>query len=597
MTLTISLLGTAGAARDGKPVAGIRGHKAWAILAYLLLAGAPVARQRLAAMFFPEAKDPSGALRWNLSQLRRQLGVTIDGDPVVLTLPSDARVDAHLLAHIDAGEAVALGGVGEDLLAGTWADQSPAFEVWLEAERRHLRALSADVLREAALQRLAHGDHDEAVALAERVVGLEPLDENAAVLLVRALRAAGRGEEARSVVASAEDRLRRELGVEAGEALRSALHHRRGGTKHAGARLTIEADREAGVAALSAGAVDAGIDLLREALGGARALDEPALIASTLTDVASALIHAVRGADQDATPLLHEVVSLHERVGDPALMATAMRELGYVEMLRGRYPRAGVWFDRAAGFAGDDETQLAWIDTFSGAAQTDVADHPRAGRTLDEAVERAEAADSPPLQTMARAMRGRLHLLTGDLDAAAVDLGQAFDLGTRHGLRSMLPWPATLRAEVDLRVGNVDGAAVQFQKAYATSQQIGDPCWEAMALRGLGLVAVDRGKLPEGVAHLDAAAAECRRLPDTYRWVEAYALDSLTALGVHLDLEPTRGWARAFDELATDHGMRQLSLHAARYRAALGEPGAETLLEQRQQALIEVRDPREAGYR
>ncbi|MEX2549979.1 MAG: BTAD domain-containing putative transcriptional regulator [Nitriliruptoraceae bacterium] len=591
MTLTISLLGTAGAERDGRAVEGIRGRKAWAILAYLLLAGAPVSRQRLDTMFFPEAKDPSGALRWNLSQLRRQLGVTIDGDPVVLTLPADARVDAHLLGHLEAGAALALPGLGEDLLAGAWPDQSPAFEVWFESERRHLRALSADIIREAALQRLAHGDHDAAVALAERVVGLEPLDENAAVLLVRTLRAAGRGEEARTVVTSATERLRRELGVEPGEALRSALHHRPGGTRHAGAHLTIEADREAGIAALSAGAVDTGIDLLREALGGARALDDPALLARTLSDLGSALVHAVRGADQDATPLLHEVVSLHERVGDPALMAMAMRELGYVEMLRGRYPRAAVWFDRAASFAGEDETQLAWIDTFSGAAQTDVADCPRAGRTLEEAVERAETIDSPPLQTMARAMRGRLHLLTGDLDAAAVDLDRAVDLGTRHGLRSMLPWPATLRAEVDLRVGNIDGAAVRFQKAYATSQQIGDPCWEAMALRGIGLVAVERGKLPEGVEHLDAAAVECRRLPDTYRWVEAYALDSLTALGVQLDLEPTPGWAKAFDELTTDHGMRQLSLHAARHRAALGEPGAEALLELRQQALAATSAP------
>lgn len=585
MALTISLLGTGGAECDGQPVRGIRGRKAWAILAYLLLAGAPVPRQRLSAMFFPDAADPAGVLRWNLSQLRRHLGIALVGDPLELVLPDHAVVDVELLHGAEVGESAALSGLGQELLAGPWPDASPELEVWLEAERRHLRALSADVLREAALQRLARGDCDQAVVLAERVVELEPLDENAAVLLVRALRAAGRTDQAGSVAASTTARLRRDLGTPPSAALTAALHGRQDARAHTGgARPFVEANREAGLAAVAAGAPEAGIDLLREALGGARALGEPDLLAGMLTSLGSALIHAVRGADQDAVGLLHEAVYLYESVGDPASMATALRELGYVEMLRGRYPRADLWFTRAAGVAGDD-AERAWIGTYAGTAQSDVADHRRARRTLDDAVARADDAGPPPVRALARAMRGRLHLATGDLDDAVADLDQAIRLGVEHGLRTLMPWSTTLRAEIDLATGEVAAGIDRLEHAYATARQISDPCWEAMALRGLGLGQVQLGYLERGVELLEAAPTECRRLPDTYRWVEAHALDSLAAVGVERGLEGATRWTQALEDVATAHGMRQLSLNAARYRATLGVPGASVLAQTRHDAL------------
>lgn len=585
MSLTISLLGTGRAERDGQPVHGIRGRKAWAILAYLLLAGAPVPRQRLSAMFFPDAKDPAGVLRWNLSQLRRHLGIELAGDPLKLVLPDHAVVDVELLHGAELGGSAALSGLGEELLAGSWPDASPELEAWLEAERRHLRALSADVLREASLQRLARGECDQAVILAERVVELEPLDENAAVLLVRALRAAGRTDEARSVAASTTARLRRDLGTQPSAALTAALHSSRDARGHTGsARRFVEANREAGLAAVAAGAPEAGIDLLREALGGARALDEPELLAGTLTSLGSALIHAVRGADQDAVGLLHEAVYQYESVGGPASMATALRELGYVEMLRGRYPRADLWFTRAAGVASDD-AERAWIGTYAGAAQSDVADYRRASSTLDDAIARGDDADQPPVRVLARAMRGRLHLATGDLDDAITDLDQAIQLGVEHGLRTLVPWPTTLRAEIDLATGRVAAGMDRLERAYATARQISDPCWEAMALHGLGLCQVQLGHLEQGVELLEASPIECRRLPDTYRWVEAHALNSLAAVGVERGLDAAAGWAQALEDLATAHGMRQLSLNAARYRARLGVPGASALAQTRHDAL------------
>ena len=88
MSLTIRLLGAPCLERDRAPVAGPRGYKAWALLAYLMLSRGRPSRQRLAELFFAETDDPLGSLRWNLAELRRGLGQpdALGGDPVDLDI-------------------------------------------------------------------------------------------------------------------------------------------------------------------------------------------------------------------------------------------------------------------------------------------------------------------------------------------------------------------------------------------------------------------------------------------------------------------------------------------------------------------------------
>ena len=74
VTLSIRLLGPPALERDGRSVAAPRGRKAWAVLAYLLLAERPPGRRQLAELLFGDADDPLGALRWTLAELRRALG-------------------------------------------------------------------------------------------------------------------------------------------------------------------------------------------------------------------------------------------------------------------------------------------------------------------------------------------------------------------------------------------------------------------------------------------------------------------------------------------------------------------------------------------
>jgi hypothetical protein len=57
-----------------------------------------------------------------------------------------------------------------------------------------------------------------------------------------------------------------------------------------------------------------------------------------------------------------------------------------------------------------------------------------------------------------------------------------------------LPWPQALVGAIHLERAEVDLAAEQLQQAYARAVQLGDPCWEGMATRGLALVAAAGGE-------------------------------------------------------------------------------------------------------
>ena len=141
-------------------------------------------------------------------------------------------------------------------------------------------------------------------------------------------------------------------------------------------------------------------------------------------------------------------------------------------------------------------------------------------------------------------------------------------------MTAFVPFPESFSAELDLVRGNLDRAEERFEHAFALGCQVGDPCWESVALRGLGLVAAARGDLARALEILLDAPRVCRRLPDTYLWIEVYGLDALCSVGVEHRAEGAPRWIDELEATAARRGMRELLLHAALYRARLGEPGA-----------------------
>ena len=101
MTLAIHLLGRPHIDHTNRDTYTFRSRKSWAVLAYLILSERLPTRSQLASLLFTEAGDPLRALRWSLSEIRRCLGDdgSLDGDPLVLHLASDAMVDVEVVAH------------------------------------------------------------------------------------------------------------------------------------------------------------------------------------------------------------------------------------------------------------------------------------------------------------------------------------------------------------------------------------------------------------------------------------------------------------------------------------------------------------------
>src|ERR671925_1751785 len=229
MSLAIHLLGRPHLERDGEPVAGPRGHKAWGLVAYLLLSRVRnPSREHLAELLFTGADDPLGSLRWNLAELRRALGAaTLPHGSTELSLAPGTFVDVDALVRATPQEAVAIPGLGREVLEGMEFGNSPAFETWLLIERRRLLGASEAALHEAALDRLAAGEAVAAVGLAARLVELNPYDENFQELLVRSYCEAGDRAAATRQLSVCVELFRTEYGREPGSGVFRAAEARR----------------------------------------------------------------------------------------------------------------------------------------------------------------------------------------------------------------------------------------------------------------------------------------------------------------------------------------------------------------------------------
>ncbi len=187
----------------------------------------------------------------------------------------------------------------------------------------------------------------------------------------------------------------------------------------------------------------------------------------------------------------------------------------------------------------------------------------------------ALAADRRPA-SYTLSMLGRAHLLCGDLDAAAAALDDSLELARHENWVAFTPWPESLRADVDLGKGDIDAAAERYEHAFTLGCQLGDPCWEGMASRGIGLVAAGRGEPQKALEWLSEARRRCARLPDAYPWVEAYTLDALCSIAVAHDSRAAHAWVDELAALAGRTGMRELVVRAYAHRARLGDASALT---------------------
>jgi DNA-binding SARP family transcriptional activator len=574
VSLAIRLLGNPQIERDGVPVPAPRGRKTWALLAYLLLCERPPPRSRVASLLFSEAEDPLGALRWSLSDLRRTLGAAdaLGGDPLELRLPPGAAVDVSAL--IAPGADVSFRPPEGELLEGMTFPSSPVFESWLGVMRRHLDGAVRAMAHDEALARLAAGDTARAGELAAQLVSQDPLDQAGQELLIRCLARAGRRQAAERQLAECEALFRRELGVLPGPELRSAASD--GDSATAGAVGDSDAalgQLEAGQAALDAGAVEPGVQILRQACAEAAGSGDAALAARALAALGSALVHAVRGRDEEGALRLHEALRLAEGQGERATAAAACRELGYIDVQAGRGPSAGRWLTRATEIAEGNEEVCAVLGV-RGMALSDRAHYGAALDLLNRSVARAERCGRRRQAAWSLSLIGRAHMLRGELSLALPALDESLALVAAERWTAFRPWPEALRAEASLLMGRPDHAAERLDLAFRLACRLGDPCWEAMGARLMGLLAAQEDDTAKARDLLADALARATRVSDAYQWVHAHVLDSSAGLAVETGAEDAAQIVDRLAQLAERCGLREFVVRAHVHRGRLGVPGS-----------------------
>lgn len=575
MSTVVHLLGRPSITGPSGDAYQFRSRKSWATLAYLILSDHPPSRSQLASLLFDEADDPIRALRWSLSEVRRGLGEagSVDGDPVVLQLPPGTIVDVEVVARGSWPDAVAMPGLGAELLEGMTMRGAAAFETWLLSKQRHVAAASEAILHEAALSSMSRGELHTALDYAVRAAAMSPFDENHQVLLIRLYRLSGDEEGAARQYAACREAFERELGVEPSLAVEQAMRETLHSNDTVPNDTTIEALVEAGAAAVSAGAVMAGAQSLRTASRLADEAKAPRLSASSRQVLGETLIHALGGLDEEGVAMLHEANEIGNAHGLNDAIAQARAELGYVDYLRARYDRAEVWLTEALAYADGSPAVTAKATTYLGGVASDRASYSNSLRLLEEAVELSKAAGTPRMGAFALSMHGRVHLVRGELDLAQERFEASIRLAERDHWLAFLPWPQALLGEALVNRGEVDNAAALLEQAFARACQLGNPCWEGIAARGLALVAHSTGDTGRAFDILADARFRSDRLADPYIWLGGYILDVQCRLGVEHAHPDTASWVAAMQKLTARTGMRELEVRSLLHGAALGNEG------------------------
>ena len=556
----------------GPPRLPPRGQKSWALLGRVALADRPMTRGELAAELFGEADDPLGALRWCLADLRRSCRdpQLLRGDPVTLAVGS-LWLDVRALwdGSLPAAD------IGGEFLAGVEPRNCPAFDMWLMLARGRCAARSMEELRQAALRLLTAGDAEAAAGLAGRAAALDPLDESAQELFLRALVAAGHPARAAVHLAACTAAFARE-GITASPALRAAAlvppSTPAAGLLRAGA--VARSLLRAGTAALDAGYADAGVETLRRAAEEAERAGDPLLHADVLRTLGAALVHSVRGFDGEGAVVLHRALVTARAAGSRQQAADVLRELAFVDVQAGRHASAARALTEAAALAAaaGDPVLSARILAVSGMNEADLGHHDTAAALLSASAQAAGLAGSVRQEAWSAGVLARSLLLAGHLDEALEAAERSIGLCERDRWNALLPWPQALRAHCLIEAGQPGQAIDDAEQAFALACQLGDPCWEGMTGRALALLAMHAGDPAAAQRWITEARRRCDRVSDRYVWVSGFVRLAQLEIAVRQQPDLVMPLGRALYQDAVRADLPEFTAWALVYQAEAGEP-------------------------
>ncbi len=243
-TLTLRLLGEPQLLYKKSSLTGLLARKEQALLIYLTCQpGQQFSREHLATLLWGEM--PQSQARYNLRRalwhLRRVLGqvgfspetcLTVEGSWIYVPPTAHCWVDVRDFEQVlqacfqDSQSCFSPASAGfrqiqealdlyqGDFLAGFSVSHAPNFEEWLTLERERFFLLLLSALTSLIQGFIAHGKQDDAIAACQRLLVLDPLQEDSHRLLMRLYWETGQRAQALHQYRTCRDLLQRELGIE-----------------------------------------------------------------------------------------------------------------------------------------------------------------------------------------------------------------------------------------------------------------------------------------------------------------------------------------------------------------------------------------------
>jgi DNA-binding SARP family transcriptional activator len=546
----------------GRPAgqAAVRGNKPWAITAYLALADGPCSRERLISLLFQDAGDPAAALRWNLAQVRRLLGVPDALRGAVLHAPRDRGLCFDVDVVIDGRwrKAVELPQLGAELLEGMQFPKCAAYETWLLGERRLLAAATESLLHEASLTSLGTGNLAESVRLATKLVSLNPYVDDSQELLVRAYALSGDTAAARQQLHTAVRLFRGELDRDPLPSVFLAAEMAPIKTTGPATAARVRALIEAGQAQIGAGAADAAIQVLRTACDEAHRTGSAALEGTAQLALGAALVGTGRPRHQEGELALHRAIALATQAGEPRTTAAALRHLAASGVLRGAYARADRYLASAEAAVDAGPGVVVELAAVHGVSQLDQGNVAAAIAAFQRGVA-ADPERAHPFLPVMLAHAGRAYLLAGDRRAARSCLDESLQLARSRAWAGVTAAPLALLGHLAVAEQDLESANAVLEQALAYACQAADPCWETWAAHGLARRAEAVGDDEAALDYACDAIARSRPERGGHLWSRVWALSDASRIAVRVGDRRAEGWHAEALATAQRCGMRGLT--------------------------------------
>lgn len=227
--LSFQLLGSASLFIDGRPLNQFRSQKEAALLIYLAHTGQSQSRELIADLLWEDrsTKQALSNLRTVLARLRKQIGgaLKITRKAVALTPESRQQVDSASLLQtlanhqqIGSSNTVAtlqqtLDSYHGEFLADFHLDDAPQFNQWVVTTREQIHRQVIATYDRLTQFVLTSGDVAQGIALIQRWLSVDALDEAAHTLLIRLLLQDGQTRAALDHYEHCTKLLRKELGI------------------------------------------------------------------------------------------------------------------------------------------------------------------------------------------------------------------------------------------------------------------------------------------------------------------------------------------------------------------------------------------------